>query len=134
MMIVVCVVSAMVHVYSIGYMQPRSVRAAFHGVSQLFTFMMLMLVTADNLVQMFFGWEGVGLALSADRFLVQETEAQCGGDQGVCRQPGRRLRLRAGYFRTFLAVRHVQLETIFRAGAGSSGAPDARSSAIECHA
>ena len=62
MMIVVCVVSAMVHVYSIGYMHHDPSVPRFMCYLSLFTFMMLMLITADNLVQMFFGWEGVGLA------------------------------------------------------------------------
>jgi NADH-quinone oxidoreductase subunit L len=62
MMIVVTVVSAMVHVYSIGYMHHDPGVPRFMSYLSLFTFFMLMLVTADNLVQMFFGWEGVGLA------------------------------------------------------------------------
>ena len=62
MMIVVTVVSAMVHVYSIGYMSHDPDVPRFMSYLSLFTFFMLMLVTADNLVQMFFGWEGVGLA------------------------------------------------------------------------
>jgi len=62
MMIVVTVVSAMVHVYSIGYMHHDPDVPRFMGYLSLFTFFMLMLVTADNLVQMFFGWEGVGLS------------------------------------------------------------------------
>ncbi|HJN25497.1 MAG TPA: NADH-quinone oxidoreductase subunit L, partial [Rhodospirillales bacterium] len=62
MMIVVTVVSAMVHVYSIGYMHHDPNVPRFMSYLSLFTFFMLMLVTADNLVQMFFGWEGVGLA------------------------------------------------------------------------
>jgi NADH-quinone oxidoreductase subunit L len=51
-----------VHVYSIGYMAHDSSISRFQSYLSLFTFAMLMLVTADNLVQMFFGWEGVGLA------------------------------------------------------------------------
>ena len=52
----------MVHVYSIGYMSHDTARARFFAYLSLFTFMMLVLVTADNFVQLFFGWEGVGLA------------------------------------------------------------------------
>jgi NADH-quinone oxidoreductase subunit L len=55
-------VSSLVHVYSIGYMSHDPGRARFFAYLSLFTFMMLMLVTADNFVQLFFGWEGVGLA------------------------------------------------------------------------
>lgn len=62
MLVVVCTVSAMVHVYSIGYMHHDPDVPRFQSYLSLFTFCMLMLVTADNLVQMFFGWEGVGLA------------------------------------------------------------------------
>ena len=62
MLVVVNTVSTLVHVYSIGYMHEDPSRQRFFAYLSLFTFAMLMLVTADNLVQMFFGWEGVGLA------------------------------------------------------------------------
>ncbi|GAA3871118.1 NADH-quinone oxidoreductase subunit L [Celeribacter arenosi] len=69
MLVVVTTVSALVHLYSFGYMahdenfgDDEAYRARFFAYLSLFTFTMLMLVTADNLVQMFFGWEGVGLA------------------------------------------------------------------------
>src|SRR3984957_3358197 len=62
MLVVVTTVSALVHLYSIGYMAEEPYRPRFFGYLSMFTFAMLMLVTADNLVQMFFGWEGVGLA------------------------------------------------------------------------
>src|SRR5215470_11247174 len=62
MLIVVTGVSALVHLYSIGYMADDPSRPRFMSYLSLFTFFMLMLVTADNLVQLFFGWEGVGLA------------------------------------------------------------------------
>ncbi|RXT55182.1 NADH-quinone oxidoreductase subunit L [Bosea sp. Tri-44] len=62
MLVVVNTVSSLVHVYSIGYMHEDPSRPRFFAYLSLFTFAMLMLVTADNLVQMFFGWEGVGLA------------------------------------------------------------------------
>ena len=62
MLVVVNTVSALVHVYSIGYMHHDPNRPRFFAYLSLFTFAMLALVTADNLVQMFFGWEGVGLA------------------------------------------------------------------------
>jgi len=62
MLIVVTGVSAMVHVYSVGYMADDPGIPRFMAYLSLFTFFMLMLVTSDNLVQLFFGWEGVGLA------------------------------------------------------------------------
>jgi NADH-quinone oxidoreductase subunit L len=62
MFVVVNSVSALVHLYSIGYMNEDPYRPRFFAYLSLFTFAMLMLVTADNLVQLFFGWEGVGLA------------------------------------------------------------------------
>ncbi|MEQ8745240.1 NADH-quinone oxidoreductase subunit L [Pyruvatibacter sp.] len=62
MLVVVTWVSSLVHVYSIGYMSHDPHRARFFAYLSLFTFAMLMLITADNFVQLFFGWEGVGLA------------------------------------------------------------------------
>ena len=62
MLVVVTTVSTLVHLYSVGYMEEDPHRPRFFAYLSLFTFAMLMLVTADNLVQMFFGWEGVGLA------------------------------------------------------------------------
>ncbi|MBA3864624.1 MAG: NADH-quinone oxidoreductase subunit L [Erythrobacter sp.] len=62
MLVVINTVSAIVHIYSWGYMEEDPDQPRFFAYLSLFTFAMLMLVTADNLVQMFFGWEGVGLA------------------------------------------------------------------------
>ena len=62
MLVVVNGVSSLVHLYSIGYMHDDPHRPRFFAYLSLFTFAMLMLVTADNFLQMFFGWEGVGLA------------------------------------------------------------------------
>ncbi|MGJ3233300.1 MAG: NADH-quinone oxidoreductase subunit L [Oceanicaulis sp.] len=62
MLVVITSVSSLVHVYSWGYMSHDPHRARFFAYLSLFTFAMLSLVTADNFIQMFFGWEGVGLA------------------------------------------------------------------------
>ena len=62
MLVVITSVSALVHLYSWGYMDEDPDQPRFFAYLSLFTFAMLMLVTADNLIQMFFGWEGVGLA------------------------------------------------------------------------
>ncbi|WP_337995660.1 NADH-quinone oxidoreductase subunit L [Oleispirillum naphthae] len=62
MLFTVTMISALVHIYSIGYMSHDPSVPRFMSYLSLFTFFMLMLVTADNLVQMFFGWEGVGLS------------------------------------------------------------------------
>src|SRR3546814_789453 len=62
MLVVVTTFSALVHLYSWGYMEEDPDQPRFFAYLSLFTFAMLMLVTADNIVQMFFGWEGVGLA------------------------------------------------------------------------
>src|SRR5690606_36445784 len=62
MLIVVNTVSALVHVYSIGNMAHDPHRPPFFAYLSLFTFAMLALITSDNLLQLFFGWEGVGLA------------------------------------------------------------------------
>ncbi|MCX8133684.1 MAG: NADH-quinone oxidoreductase subunit L [Roseococcus sp.] len=58
----VTLISTLIHLYSVGYMSHDATPSRFFAYLSLFTFMMLMLVTADNLVQLFFGWEGVGLA------------------------------------------------------------------------
>ena len=116
MMIVVCVVSAMVHVYSIGYMHHDPSVPRFMAYLSLFTFMMLMLITADNLVQMFFGWEGVGLASylligfwykkpSANAAAIKAFVVNRVGDFGFG----------LGIFATFLLFDTVQLDTIFAA-------------------
>ena len=64
MLVVVTSISALVHIYSIGYMSHDPHKPRFMAYLSLFTFAMLMLVTSDNFIQLFFGWEGVGLCSS----------------------------------------------------------------------
>ena len=61
MLVVVTLISALVHIYSIGYMSHDPHKPRFMAYLSLFTFSMLTLVTSDNFLQLFFGWEGVGL-------------------------------------------------------------------------
>ena len=61
MLVVVCLISSLVHIYSIGYMSNDPHIPRFMSFLSLFTFAMIVLVTADNFLQLFFGWEGVGL-------------------------------------------------------------------------
>ena len=62
MLVVVTLVSALVHIYSIGYMNHDPSKPRFMSYLSLFTFFMLALVVSDNFLQLFFGWEGVGLS------------------------------------------------------------------------
>ena len=62
MLVVVTLVSALVHIYSIGYMNHDPNKPRFMSYLSLFTFFMLVLVVSDNFLQLFFGWEGVGLS------------------------------------------------------------------------
>ena len=71
MLVVVCLVSSLVHIYSIGYMSHDPHKSRFMAYLSLFTFAMLTLVTSDNFVQLFFGWEGVGLCSYFLIYLVE---------------------------------------------------------------
>jgi NADH-quinone oxidoreductase subunit L len=116
MMLVVTVVSAMVHVYSIGYMHHDTSIPRFMAYLNLFTFFMLMLVSADNLVQMFFGWEGVGLSSylligfwydrpSANAAAIKAFLVNRVGDFGFT----------LGILAVFVMFQSVELDTIFAA-------------------
>ncbi|CAM4052362.1 NADH-quinone oxidoreductase subunit L [Palleronia rufa] len=124
MLIVITTVSALVHLYSFGYMahdenfrETESYRPRFFAYLSFFTFAMLMLVTADNLVQMFFGWEGVGLASylligfyyrkpSANAAAIKAFVVNRVGDFGFA----------LGIFALFLLVDSTQFNDIFAAG------------------
>jgi NADH-quinone oxidoreductase subunit L len=110
MLVVVNTVSALVHLYSIGYMAEDPHRPRFFAYLSLFTFAMLMLVTADNLVQMFFGWEGVGLAsYLLIGFWYEKESARAAAIKAVRGQPGRRFRLRPRHLSRLRAFRHGRL-------------------------
>ena len=75
MMVVVTFVSLCVHVYTIGYMHDDPGYQRFFSYISLFTFSMLMLVMSNNFLQLFFGWEAVGVvSLPADRLLVHAAD------------------------------------------------------------
>jgi NADH-quinone oxidoreductase subunit L len=122
MLVVVNTVSSLVHLYSIGYMDEDPYRPRFFGYLSLFTFAMLMLVTADNLVQLFFGWEGVGLASylligfwyqkpSANAAAIKAFVVNRVGDFGFA----------LGIFAVFMLIGSTDLETIFGAAPGLTG-------------
>jgi NADH-quinone oxidoreductase subunit L len=114
MLVVVNTVSSLVHIYSIGYMAHDPHRPRFFAYLSFFTFAMLMLVTANNLVQMFFGWEGVGLASylligfwydrpSANAAAIKAFVVNRIGDFGFA----------LGIFGVFYLFSSVDLDTIF---------------------
>ncbi|QKG71658.1 NADH-quinone oxidoreductase subunit L [Erythrobacter mangrovi] len=123
MLVVITTVSALVHLYSWGYMDEDPDQPRFFAYLSLFTFAMLMLVTADNLVQMFFGWEGVGLASylligfwfkkpSANAAAIKAFVVNRVGDLGFM----------LGIFGTFLVFGTVSIPAILEAAPGMSGA------------
>jgi NADH-quinone oxidoreductase subunit L len=114
MLVVVTTISGLVHLYSIGYMNEDPGRPRFFSYLSLFTFAMLMLVTADNLVQLFFGWEGVGLASylligfwyhkpSANAAAIKAFVVNRVGDFGFA----------LGIFSVFFLVHAVDFDTVF---------------------
>ncbi|WP_336986393.1 NADH-quinone oxidoreductase subunit L [Altererythrobacter aquiaggeris] len=123
MLVVVTTVSALVHLYSWGYMEEDPDQPRFFAYLSLFTFAMLMLVTADNLVQMFFGWEGVGLASylligfwfkkpSANAAAIKAFVVNRVGDLGFM----------LGIFGTFLVFGTTSIPEILEAAPSMSGA------------
>jgi NADH-quinone oxidoreductase subunit L len=122
MLVVVNTVSSLVHLYSIGYMDEDPNRPRFFAYLSLFTFAMLMLVTSDNLVQLFFGWEGVGLASylligfwyqkpSANAAAIKAFVVNRVGDFGFA----------LGIFAIFMLIGSTDFETIFAGAPGLTG-------------
>ena len=123
MMTVVTVVSAMVHVYSIGYMQHDSAIPRFMCYLSLFTFFMLMLITADNLVQLFFGWEGVGLAsYLLIGFWYNKPSANAAAIKAFLVNRVGDFSFALGIFAVFMLFQTVELEIIFAAADGKKDA------------
>ncbi len=123
MLVVINSVSALVHLYSWGYMEEDPDQPRFFAYLSLFTFAMLMLVTADNLVQMFFGWEGVGLASylligfwfrkpSAGAAAIKAFVVNRVGDLGFM----------LGIFGTYLVFQTTSITAILEAAPSMSGA------------
>ena len=114
MILVVTSVSTMVHVYSIGYMHHDPHNPRFFAYLSLFTFAMLMLVTADNLVQMFFGWEGVGLAsYLLIGFWYQKPEANAAAIKAFLVNRVGDFGFALGIFGTYLLFDTIVLDEIF---------------------
>ncbi len=119
MLIVVTVVSSMVHIYSIGYMHHDAHVPRFMAYLSLFTFFMLMLVTADNLIQMFFGWEGVGLAsYLLIGFWYQKPTANAAAIKAFVVNRVGDFGFALGIFSIFMIFDSVHLDTIFASAPG----------------
>ena len=114
MLVVVTTVSALVHLYSIGYMAEDPYRPRFFAYLSLFTFAMLMLVTADNLVQLFFGWEGVGLAsYLLIGFWYHKPEANAAAIKAFVVNRVGDFGFALGIFAVFMMTGAIDFETIF---------------------
>ncbi len=122
MLVVVNTVSALVHMYSIGYMAEDPHRPRFMAYLSLFTFAMLMLVTADNLVQLFFGWEGVGLAsYLLIGFWYQQPSANAAAIKAFIVNRVGDFGFALGIFAIFMLVGSTDFETIFAAAPSLTG-------------
>ena len=123
MLVVITTVSAFVHLYSFGYMahdenwkKDESYRPRFFAYLSFFTFAMLVLVTADNLVQMFFGWEGVGVAsYLLIGFYYRKASANAASIKAFVMNRVGDFGFLMGMFGLFLLVDSVQFDVIFAA-------------------
>src|SRR5689334_19036646 len=122
MLVVVNTVSSLVHLYSIGYMDEDPNRPRFFAYLSLFTFAMLMLVTADNLVQMFFGWEGVGLAsYLLIGFWYQKPTANAAAIKAFVVNRIGDFGFLLGIFSIFALIGSTDFDTIFGGAGGLTG-------------
>src|SRR6266404_1389799 len=114
MLVVVTTISAFVHLYSIGYMEDDPYRPRFFSYLSLFTFAMLTLVTADNLVQLFFGWEGVGLmSYLLIGFWYHKPEANAAAIKAFIVNRIGDFGFALGIFATFMMVGAIDYDTVF---------------------
>src|SRR5438128_6060946 len=114
MLVVVNTISSLVHLYSIGYMDEDPYRPRFFGYLSLFTFAMLMLVTSDNLVQLFFGWEGVGLmSYLLIGFWYHKPEANAAAIKAFVVNRVGDFGFALGIFAVFMMTGAVDLDTVF---------------------
>jgi NADH-quinone oxidoreductase subunit L len=122
MLVVITTVSALVHLYSWGYMEEDPDQPRFFAYLSLFTFAMLMLVTADNLVQMFFGWEGVGLAsYLLIGFWFKKPSASAAAIKAFVVNRVGDLGFMLGIFGTFLVFNTVSIPEILVRAPGMAG-------------
>ncbi|MCK9541862.1 MAG: NADH-quinone oxidoreductase subunit L [Novosphingobium sp.] len=122
MLVVITTVSALVHLYSWGYMAEDPDQPRFFAYLSLFTFAMLMLVTADNLVQMFFGWEGVGLAsYLLIGFWFRKPSASAAAIKAFVVNRVGDLGFMMGIFGTYLVFQTVSIPEILAAAPGMAG-------------
>ena len=122
MLVVVTSVSALVHLYSWGYMAEEPDCPRFFAYLSLFTFAMLMLVTANNLVQMFFGWEGVGLAsYLLIGFWFRKPSANAAAMKAFVVNRVGDLGFMLGIFATFLVFGTVSIPQILHDAPGLAG-------------
>jgi len=122
MFCVVTTVSGLVHVYSIGYMDEDPSRPRFFSYLSGFTFSMLVLVTSDNLVQLFFGWEGVGLfSYLLIGFWYQKPSANAAAIKAFVVNRVGDFGFALGIFGIFFIFRTVNFEQIFDAAPGVAG-------------
>jgi NADH-quinone oxidoreductase subunit L len=122
MLVVVTTVSSLVHLYSVGYMDEDPYRPRFFAYLSLFTFAMLMLVTSDNLVQLFFGWEGVGLAsYLLIGFWYQKPSANAAAIKAFVVNRVGDFGFSLGIFAVFMLIGSTDFDTIFAAAPGLTG-------------
>jgi NADH-quinone oxidoreductase subunit L len=122
MLVVVGTISAFVHLYSVGYMEEDPHRPRFFSYLSLFTFAMLMLVTADNLVQLFFGWEGVGLmSYLLIGFWYHKPEANAAAIKAFIVNRVGDFGFSLGIFAVFMMTGAIEFDTVFAQAPALSG-------------